>query len=56
MDSRSIAAYDKLVPTDQLIIDAMISALYGKDLALRKCVEGVHELLERKEKPLGERP
>ena len=39
-------AYESLVPKDQLVIDAMIIALYQKDLEIRKLYKGVMEQLD----------
>jgi hypothetical protein len=49
MDQKVVAAYDSLVPADQLIIDAMISTLYAKDLEIRKMAVGVKEMMEKEQ-------
>ncbi len=40
-------AYESLTPKDQLVIDAMIIALYQKDVENRKLYKGVMEQLKR---------
>lgn len=44
-------AYDALVPADQLVVDAMIVALYQKDKELRNVTQEVMKLLDQKGKP-----
>jgi hypothetical protein len=45
MDENVRKAYDKLVPVDQLVIDAMIVALSTKDIQIRGLVKAFQEQL-----------
>lgn len=50
-------AYDRLVPGDQLVVDAMIITLYQKDKQIRDCVKEVQKFLDGRvvaEQALGE--
>jgi len=49
VDKEIIKAYDSLVPADQLVIDAMIVALYKKDKQIRDLVSHVHKKLDEEE-------
>jgi hypothetical protein len=51
MDTRTIKAYDELVPAEQLVVDAMIHALYSKEIKLRNVVKEVEKYLSTKETP-----
>jgi len=44
MDENIRKAYEKLVPADQLVIDAMIVALSTKDTQIRNLVAAFQEL------------
>ena len=46
-----IKAYDTLVPVDQLVIDAVVSALCKKDREIRNCVVEINKLLDDDESP-----
>lgn len=48
MDDEVRKAYDHLVPADQLVIDAMIVALYKKDKQIAECVRAVNEMMGEK--------
>ncbi len=50
MMDQVVKAYDMLVPKDQLVVDAMIIALYEKEVEIRKMATGINELLSSKEK------
>lgn len=43
MESQVLTAYEYLIPADQILIDAMIIALYKKDKELRKLVKAIQE-------------
>lgn len=49
MDKQVIRAYDKLVPADQLIIDAMIAALSVKDREVSSLTKELIRLVNEKE-------
>ena len=40
-DAEVKKAYEYLVPTDKLVVDAMIVALYQKDMKIRELVESI---------------
>lgn len=46
MDVEVLNAYNRLVPTDQLVIDAMIAALTSKDRQIANMVKEIHRRLD----------
>lgn len=49
MDKKILTAYRKLVPKDQLIINAMIISLYQKDKQISALVEEHKKLLTKED-------
>lgn len=49
MDKKILTAYSKLVPKDQLVIDAMIISLYQKDKQINALVEEQMKLLSKED-------
>jgi len=47
MDSKVHQAYKSLAPADQLVVDAMIVALYQKDKQIRDLVKHVTARLDK---------
>lgn len=45
-------SYDQLVPSDQLIIDAMIASLLSKDRQLRSVLQEVKLILDQKDETI----
>jgi len=46
MNTAVIEAYDQLVPSDQLIIDAMVVALFQKDKQITEMAREVMKMLD----------
>ena len=47
MNAVVIIAYDSLVPTDQLIIDAMIATIAGKDRQIKHLTKHIGDSLDK---------
>jgi hypothetical protein len=53
MNKDVLAAYEKLVLADQLVIDAMIVALYKKDCEISRMAVHIMESSDEPKKPEG---
>ena len=49
MNEEILKAYKSLVPADQLVIDAMIVALFKKDKQIRDVTSEVHKYLTKQQ-------
>ena len=54
MNKDILAAYEYLVPTDQLIIDSMIIALYNKDKKIKQLTDHILQTLSDESQELND--